>query len=243
MVIASDSRPVASGVEIPPRLDPGLELLGEYQGSGYREPPSLVRRSDGQILQLPPLLYQVLKAIDGERGSAEIAAVVGDEVQRGLASDDIDFLINEKLRPQHLVAEVDGSSNSLPRSDPFLAFRYRIGVVSERVSGAAGRHLYAALLSGRACHPAARPAGRGLVDLLPARRRSGVAAGVVPSGPLPAAAGRSHRLCRPFTRSGMPAPAVMGAPGRAAWDAASTSPGLPSTPMSAMPIAWGGAAA
>jgi putative peptide zinc metalloprotease protein len=139
MVIAKDKhqKPDAGAVR-PPARDPGLELLGEYQGSGYKEPPSLVRRSDAQILQLPPLLYEVLRAIDGERGSAEIAAVVGDEVQRGLASEDIDFLIEEKLRPQHLVTEVDGSSTSPPRPDPFLAFRYRIGVVSERVSGALG---------------------------------------------------------------------------------------------------------
>ncbi len=121
-----------------PARDPGLELLGEYQGSGYREPPALVRRSDGQILQLPPVLYEVLKAIDGERGSAEIAAAVSEQVQRGFTNEDIDFLIEEKLRPQHLVTEVDGSSTAPPRPDPFLAFRYRIGVVSERVSGALG---------------------------------------------------------------------------------------------------------
>jgi putative peptide zinc metalloprotease protein len=115
-----------------------VELLGEYQGSGYTEPPSLVRRSDGQILQLPPLLYEVLRAINGRRGSAEIAARVTDEVQRGLAAEDVDFLIDQKLRPQHLVTDPDGSSTALPRPDPFLAFQYRIGVVSERASGALG---------------------------------------------------------------------------------------------------------
>jgi putative peptide zinc metalloprotease protein len=139
MVIANQANETKDALSSrPPTRDPGVELLGEYQGSGYREPPSLVRRSDGQILQLPPLLYEVLKAIDGERRSSEIAAVVSDAVQRGLASEDIDFLIEEKLRAQHLVTEADGSSTSPPRSDPFLAFRYRIGVVSERVSGALG---------------------------------------------------------------------------------------------------------
>ena len=29
----------------------GVELLGEYQGSGYAQPPSLVRRPDGQVIQ------------------------------------------------------------------------------------------------------------------------------------------------------------------------------------------------
>jgi putative peptide zinc metalloprotease protein len=139
MVIARDPSVSQDAEQIrPPSLDPGVELLGEYQGSGYRQPPSLVRRSDGQILQLPPLLYEVLKAIDGERGSAEIAASVSDQVQRSFANEDIDFLINEKLRPQHLVTDPDGSSTALPKPDPFLAFRYRIGVVSERVSAALG---------------------------------------------------------------------------------------------------------
>jgi len=30
-----------------PRLADGVELLGTYQGSGYSQPPSLVRRPDG----------------------------------------------------------------------------------------------------------------------------------------------------------------------------------------------------
>jgi hypothetical protein len=49
----------ASGPAEPPRLADGVELLGEYQDSGYRQPPSLVRRPDGQVIQMSPLLYQV----------------------------------------------------------------------------------------------------------------------------------------------------------------------------------------
>ena len=42
-----------------PRLAAGVELLGAYQDSGYSQPPSLVRRPDGQVIQMSPLLYQV----------------------------------------------------------------------------------------------------------------------------------------------------------------------------------------
>ncbi|MFN3925296.1 MAG: hypothetical protein ACK4K6_16880, partial [Pseudarthrobacter sp.] len=56
-----------------PRLADGVQLIGESEGSGYREPPSLVRRADGQTLQLTPLLYLVLEAVDGTRGLPEIA--------------------------------------------------------------------------------------------------------------------------------------------------------------------------
>jgi putative peptide zinc metalloprotease protein len=42
-----------------PRLADGVELLGEYQGSGYSQPPSLVRRADGQVIQMSALLDRV----------------------------------------------------------------------------------------------------------------------------------------------------------------------------------------
>ena len=49
----------APGPAEPPRLADGVELLGEYQDSGYSQPPSLVRRADGQVIQMSPLLYRV----------------------------------------------------------------------------------------------------------------------------------------------------------------------------------------
>ena len=50
-------------VEVP-RLAGGVELLGEYKDSGYSQPPSLVRRPDGQVIQMSALLYQVVCQID-----------------------------------------------------------------------------------------------------------------------------------------------------------------------------------
>jgi putative peptide zinc metalloprotease protein len=50
------------------RLADGVELLGEYKGSGYSQPPSLVRRADGQVIQVSALLYRVACRIDGARG-------------------------------------------------------------------------------------------------------------------------------------------------------------------------------
>src|SRR5215216_5962362 len=45
----------------------GIELIGEMTGSGYKVPPSLVRRADGQTIQLTPLLYATLRGLDGSR--------------------------------------------------------------------------------------------------------------------------------------------------------------------------------
>ena len=50
----------------PERAD-GVELIGEMVGSGYRVPPALARRGDGQTFQLTPLLYLVLETVDGAR--------------------------------------------------------------------------------------------------------------------------------------------------------------------------------
>src|SRR5882757_5122898 len=72
---AGQSRP-----EEPPRLADGVELLGEYQDSGYRQPPSLVRRPDGQVIQMSPLLYRVTSRINGSREPAVIARLVSDDV-------------------------------------------------------------------------------------------------------------------------------------------------------------------
>ena len=55
----------------------GVELIGEMKGSGYKIPPSLVRRADGQTIQLTPLLYATLREIDGvrdDRADAELHA-------------------------------------------------------------------------------------------------------------------------------------------------------------------------
>ena len=64
--------PTAEAVAEQPRLAAGVELIGEYKDSGFKDPPYLVRRGDGQVIQLPRLLYLVAEAADGTRDCAEI---------------------------------------------------------------------------------------------------------------------------------------------------------------------------
>ena len=75
---AAGSTPGAPATAGAPARADGVQLLGEQPGSGYRVAPALVQRSDGQVLQLTPLLYAVLAAVDGERTLDEIAEVVSD---------------------------------------------------------------------------------------------------------------------------------------------------------------------
>jgi putative peptide zinc metalloprotease protein len=122
-----------------PRLAEGVELLGEYEDSGYREPPLMVRRPDNQLVQLAPLLYMVAQRLDGSRDAATIGDEVGDQVGRRLAPDDVEYLIEEKLTPLGIVEAPDGREEQVQTADPLLGLRLRKGVVSERVVGVLAR--------------------------------------------------------------------------------------------------------
>lgn len=108
----------------------GVELLGEQPGSGYREAPALVRRADGQVVQLTPLLYLVLAALDGRRDYAAVAATVSSDFGRVLEPQDVHTLVRGKLEPLGLVALQDGSQPPVRPANPLLALRFRY-VVSD----------------------------------------------------------------------------------------------------------------
>jgi putative peptide zinc metalloprotease protein len=114
---------------VPTRAD-GVQLLGEQPGSGYRVPPALVQRSDGQVLQLTPLLYAVLSAVDGTRSLDDVAAAVSSAVHRDVRGEDIAALIDKQLRPLGLLTRPDGSQPEVRKANPLLALRFRY-VVSQ----------------------------------------------------------------------------------------------------------------
>jgi putative peptide zinc metalloprotease protein len=128
--------PDAPGPGQVPRLADGVELLGEYQGSGYAQPPSLVRRADGQVIQMSPLLYGVACRIDGSRDQAAIAGLVSEDLGRSLTADQVRYLITAKLRPLGIVA--DQAAPALPKANPLLAVRARGTLLPERAANAAG---------------------------------------------------------------------------------------------------------
>jgi putative peptide zinc metalloprotease protein len=118
---------VAIVADVPARPD-GLELIGEMVGSGYRTPPSLVRRHDGQTLQLTPLLYAILEAVDGRRGYEDIARLVSERVDRTVSASDVEALVNRQLRPRGLLLAADGSAPTLKRSNPLTGLRLKVAV-------------------------------------------------------------------------------------------------------------------
>ena len=120
-------------VDAPTRVD-GVQLIGEMVGSGYRNPPALVRRGDGQVLQLTPLLYLVLDAADGSRSCADIAGVVGRGLGRSITEADVQTLVDSHLRPLGLLQRADGSDPELRRSNPLLGLKPRIAVTNPRTT-------------------------------------------------------------------------------------------------------------
>ncbi|MGZ4748867.1 MAG: hypothetical protein ACXVYY_17460 [Oryzihumus sp.] len=133
-----ESRRAAPHADLPRRAD-GVQLIGEMAGSGYREPPALARRADGQTLQLSPLLYQVLAAADGEHDTEAIARAVSAASGRTVSADNVRQIVDSKLRPLGLLTTPDGRQPEVKKSNPLLALRFKYAVTdperTRRITG------------------------------------------------------------------------------------------------------------
>jgi putative peptide zinc metalloprotease protein len=114
-----------------PRLARGTELIGEYEGSGFREPVFLVRRADGQVIRLSRLVYLVASETDGQKDFGQIALRVSEEFGRTVSPENIRYLVEERLRPLGVIATADGSRPELPRAKPVLALTFRASILPE----------------------------------------------------------------------------------------------------------------
>ena len=113
-------------------LADGIELIGEFEDSGFKEPPLLARRADGQVIQLTRLLYLVAEACDGRRDArwrrgARQRALRAARSARPTSR----FLVDEKLRPLGVLALADGTTPELTKRAPLLALRHRRPLISE----------------------------------------------------------------------------------------------------------------
>src|SRR3954451_6069092 len=118
---------VATSGDVLCRAD-GVQLIGEMRGSGYRVAPALVRRGDGQTLQLTSLLYRTLEAIDGHRATHEVAEEVSRTYGKPVSADNVRTLVDDQLRPLGLLTRSDGSQPDVKRSNPLLGLRFRYAV-------------------------------------------------------------------------------------------------------------------
>jgi putative peptide zinc metalloprotease protein len=114
-----------------PRSAEGVDLIGEYEGSGIEETTYLARRVDGQFIHLSRLLYLVAEATNGRRDFGQIAEQVSEGFGRRLTADNVRFLVEEKLRPLGVLAPAEGEEHIEPRrlEESVLGLRFRLGLV------------------------------------------------------------------------------------------------------------------
>ncbi|MEY2516338.1 MAG: putative peptide zinc metalloprotease protein [bacterium] len=117
----------------PPRLAEGIELVGRFEDSGFKEAPYIARRSDGQMVQMPSMLYALAEVIDGQADETELAARFSERIERQVEPDMVASLLDEQLRPLGVVAERDGSSPAIEKVDPLLALKFRTKVIPDGV--------------------------------------------------------------------------------------------------------------
>src|SRR3954447_15504529 len=123
-------------VEAPPArvvLDraEGLELLGEVHGSGYESGACLVRRADGQMVHLGPLMYALLECVDGERDVADLRTCLSESVGKEFDEEHV-IRLAEKLGGHGLLAGTE--EKAPPKSNPLLALRWKVLVTNPPVT-------------------------------------------------------------------------------------------------------------
>lgn len=121
-------RPAATPQALPARAE-GIELLGDVHGSGYEGGAALVRRADGQVVQLGPLLYALLESVDGERSPAELAGLLSERLGRPCDEEHV-VALAQKLAQQGLLAGHE--HNAPPRRNPLLALRWKVLVTDPK---------------------------------------------------------------------------------------------------------------
>ena len=134
-----------------PRLADGAELAGEFVGAGYREPPLLVYRADGQVVRLPELLYRTIRALDdchrlGDPAASRrsftdrrqvlsaVAGMLGAETGREYTAGHVEFLLDKKLAPLGVTTFSDGSPPEVVKPQPFLSLTCKATMLSERAT-------------------------------------------------------------------------------------------------------------
>src|SRR5436305_6776850 len=105
----------------------GLALHGEVHGSGYRDGAALVRRPDGQMVQLGPLMYALLESADGRRAVPELAGAMSERLGRQVDEEHV-LPLAEKLARQGLLAGYE--HHAPPKRNPLLALRWKVLVTN-----------------------------------------------------------------------------------------------------------------
>ena len=128
------------GSESSPRLADGVQLLGEYEGSGFKEPRYNVKRPNGDLVQLTELLYLIAGSLDGQKNLEQIAAEVSERYGKTVTADNVKALIDRNLARDGFIHGVE-PAQPISKPDPLLALKLRVTLLPET-----GVNFFAALL-------------------------------------------------------------------------------------------------
>ncbi len=104
------------GVGVPlPALADGVELFGKYEAGGFVEPKYLLPRPDGQVIQLPWLLYLVADELDGLSDAVDVADRVSERAQRTITAANVAFLAEQRLAPLGVLEPRQGETAPMPK--------------------------------------------------------------------------------------------------------------------------------
>ncbi|HEX3222486.1 MAG TPA: MinD/ParA family protein [Nocardioides sp.] len=119
----------------------GVADLGAASGSGIQGRSYLVRRGDGQVIQLSELLHLVLCHLDPRTATAEIADSVSLDFGRRLSGDGLRHLVQTRLVPLGLVTRGEADPAPAPRAAPLLSLTFRGTLIPAGVVGTLARRL------------------------------------------------------------------------------------------------------
>lgn len=125
---------VGGGTGAPlPDLASGVELFGEYEAGGFLEAKYLLRRPDGQVIQLPWLLYLVAAELDGFSDADEVAERVSARAGRTITAANLIFLAEQRLAPLGVLEPREGETAPMPKGSHLFALGLRAALLPASV--------------------------------------------------------------------------------------------------------------
>jgi putative peptide zinc metalloprotease protein len=128
--------------DIPPKLAPGTELVGEYEKSGLEDVPYIVNRADGQPVQLPKPLFLIAQQLDGTKSYTDIAQSVSQSYEKDLGPGDVKVLVEQKLAELGLLEGAGAPEPEVRKEDPLLALNLKTAVLPAWIVRAATTIFY-----------------------------------------------------------------------------------------------------
>lgn len=116
------------------RRSAGVELLGPVSGSGIRHATFLVKRTDGQVVQLTELLHLIVEEAAGALPPDQLARRVSERFGRELDAESLTTLAEAKLEPLGLL-EQPGRHNGgpAPTARPLFSLSAKGTLLSRRL--------------------------------------------------------------------------------------------------------------